>query len=128
MRIRSSCARQGSPTKPCTLQAICGPDRAEQEKKPSEQAGTIQAVRSLDRAEEQKKPNETRRYKQRINSRHGEPGNVATLTIHNGTRFDGTKPENYRDWTSKTRVVLSMSKYDVFGVLSGKIETIPISQ
>ena len=41
-------------------------------------------------------------------------------------RFDGTKPENYRDWYSKTRAVLSLSNQDVFDVLNGLTEQIPV--
>ena len=48
-----------------------------------------------------------------------------TSTIRNIPRFDGTKPENYREWSSKTRVVLSMSNKDVFDVLNGSIEPVP---
>ena len=41
------------------------------------------------------------------------PGDVVTLTIRDIPRFDGTKPENYRERSLKTRVVLSMSNKDV---------------
>ena len=53
-----------------------------------------------------------------------EPGNVVTSTIRNIPRFDGTKPENYRKWGSKTRVVLSMSIKHVFDVLKGSVEPV----
>ena len=55
-----------------------------------------------------------------------DPINAVTSTIRNRPRFDGTKPENYRDWYSKTRVVLSLSNQDVFGVLNGLTEPIPV--
>ena len=54
-----------------------------------------------------------------------EPGNVVTSTIRNIPRFDGAKQENYREWSSKTRVVLSMSNKDVFDVLNGSVEPVP---
>ena len=54
-----------------------------------------------------------------------EPGNVVTSTTRNIPRFDGTRPENYREWSSKTRVVLSMSNKDVFDVLNGSVEPVP---
>ena len=54
-----------------------------------------------------------------------EPGNVVTSTIRNIPRFDGIKPENYREWSSKTRIVLSMSDKDVFDVLNGSVEPVP---
>ena len=52
-----------------------------------------------------------------------EAGNVVTSTMRNIPRFDGTKPKNYRKWSSKTCVVLSMSNKDVLDV---KIEPVPI--
>ena len=52
--------------------------------------------------------------------------NAVTSIIRNLPKFNGTKPENYRDWYSKTRVVLSLSNQDVFGVLNGLTEPIPI--
>ena len=55
-----------------------------------------------------------------------EPVNAVTSIIRNLPRFDGTKPENYRDWYSKTRVVLSLSNQDVFGVLNGLTGPTPI--
>ena len=54
-----------------------------------------------------------------------EPGNVVTSTIRNIPRCDSSKPENYREWRLKTRVVLSMSNKDVFDVLNGSVEPIP---
>lgn len=33
---------------------------------------------------------------------------TVTSITRNISGFDGTKPENYRDWYSKTRVVLSL--------------------
>ena len=54
-----------------------------------------------------------------------EPGNVVTSTIRNIPRFDGTKPENYLEWSSKTRVVLYMSNKDVFDVPNGSVEPVP---
>ena len=54
-----------------------------------------------------------------------DPGNVVTSTIRNILRFDGTKQENYREWSSKTRVVLSMSDEHVFDVLNGSVEPVP---
>ena len=54
-----------------------------------------------------------------------EPGNAVTSTIRNIPRFGGTKPENYREWSSTTRAVLSMSNKDVFDVLNGSIEPVP---
>ena len=54
-----------------------------------------------------------------------EPGNVVTSTIRNTQEFDGTKQENYREWSSKTRVVLSVSDKDVFDVLNGSVEQVP---
>ena len=51
--------------------------------------------------------------------------NAVTPIIRDLPRFDETKPENYRDWCSKTRVVLSLSNQDVFGVLNGLTEPIP---
>ena len=54
-----------------------------------------------------------------------EPGNVVAATIRKAPRFDGTKPENYRDWRLKTRLVLSLSNQDVFHVLNGWIEPTP---
>ena len=53
-----------------------------------------------------------------------EPVNAVTSIIRNIPRFDGTKPENYRDRCSKTRVVLSLSNQDVFSVLNGLTEPI----
>ena len=53
------------------------------------------------------------------------PGNVVTSTIRNIPRFDGTKPENYRECSSETRVVLSMSNKDVIDVLNGSVEPVP---
>ena len=57
------------------------------------------------------------------------PGNVVTATIRIIPRFDGNKPENYREWSSNTRVVLSISLYmsnkDVFDVLNGSVEPVP---
>ena len=50
--------------------------------------------------------------------------NAVTSIIRNLPRFDGTKPENYRDRCSKTRVVLSLSNQDVFSVLNGLTEPI----
>ena len=38
-----------------------------------------------------------------------EPVNTVTSIIRNLPRFDGTKPENNRNWYSKTRVILSLS-------------------
>ena len=52
--------------------------------------------------------------------------NAVTPIIRDLPRFDETKPENYRDWCSKTRVVLSLSNQDVFGVLNGLTEPIPV--
>ena len=46
--------------------------------------------------------------------------------MRNLPRFDGTKPQNYRDWYSKTRVILSLSSQSVLGVLNGLTEPIPI--
>ena len=54
-----------------------------------------------------------------------DPGNVVTSTIKNIPRFDGTKPDNYREWTPRTGVVLSMSNKDVFDVLNGSIKPAP---
>ena len=54
-----------------------------------------------------------------------EPGNVVTSTISNIPRFDGTKPENYREWSSKTRVILSMSNKGVLEILNGSVEQVP---
>ena len=54
-----------------------------------------------------------------------DPGNVVTSTIRKILRFDGTKQENYREWSSKTRVVLSMSNEHVFDVLNGSVEPVP---
>ena len=54
-----------------------------------------------------------------------EHGNVVTSTIRNIPRFDGIKPENYREWSSKTRVVLSTSNKDLFGVLNGSVKPVP---
>ena len=54
-----------------------------------------------------------------------EPGNVVTLTTRKMPTFDGTKPDNYPEWSSKTRVVLSMSNKDVFDVLNGSVELVP---
>ena len=51
-----------------------------------------------------------------------DPVNAVTSIIRNLPRFDVTKPESYRDWYSKTRVVLSLSHQDVFGVLNGLTE------
>ena len=53
-----------------------------------------------------------------------EPGNVVTSIIRNIPRFDGTKPENYCEWSSKTRVVLPMSNKDAFGALNGSVEPV----
>ena len=54
-----------------------------------------------------------------------DPGNVVTSIIRNIPRFDGIKPENYREWSSKTHVVLSMSNKDVFSVVNGSVEPVP---
>ena len=54
-----------------------------------------------------------------------EPGNVVASTIKKIPTFDGTKPENYREWSSKTCVVLSTSNKDVFDVLNGSVEPVP---
>ena len=54
-----------------------------------------------------------------------EPGTVVTSTIRNIPRFDGSKLENYHQWNSKTRLVLSMSNEDVFDVLNGSVEPVP---
>ena len=54
-----------------------------------------------------------------------EPDNEVTSTIRNIPIFDGTKPENYREWSSKTRVVLSMSNKDVFDVVNGSVKPVP---
>ena len=54
-----------------------------------------------------------------------EPKNVVTSAIRNVPKFGGTKPDNFRDWYSKTRVVLSLSNQDVFDVLNGSAEPTP---
>ena len=51
---------------------------------------------------------------------------MVTSIIRNIPRFDGTKPENFRKWSSNTRVVLSVSFKDVFDVLNGSIEPVPV--
>ena len=56
-----------------------------------------------------------------------QPVNASTSIMRNIPRFDWTKPENYRNWYSKTRhLVLSLSSQDVFGVLNGLTEPIPV--
>ena len=54
-----------------------------------------------------------------------EPMDAVTSITRNLSRFDGTKPENHRDWYSKTRVVLSLPNEDLSGVLNGTAEPIP---
>ena len=54
-----------------------------------------------------------------------EPGNVVTSTVRSSPRLDGTKPENYREWSSRTRVVMSMSNRDVLDDLNGSVEPVP---
>ena len=51
---------------------------------------------------------------------------AVTSIIWNLPRFDGTKSETYRDWYSKTRVVLSLSNQDVYDVLNGLTQPIAI--
>ena len=93
--------------------------------KPGERVGTPQGP--TDRIELQVREY-TRQYRastsNALRAVMEEPGNVVTMTIRNIPRFDGTKPENYREWSSKTRVVLSMSNKDVFDVLNGLIEPV----
>ena len=50
---------------------------------------------------------------------------MVTSTLRNIPRFDGTKTENYLEWSSKTRVVLYMSNKDVFDVPNGLVEPSP---
>ena len=52
--------------------------------------------------------------------------NAVTSITGNLPRFDGTKSENYRDWHSRTREVLSVPNQDVLGVLNGVTEPTPI--
>ena len=54
-----------------------------------------------------------------------DPGIVVTSTIRNIVRCDATKPENYREWSSKTREALSMSNKDVCDVLNGSVQQAP---
>ena len=83
---------------------------------PGEQVGTLQAIWGQDRTEERKASRTDME----------DPTNAMTYTIRNLARFDGTQPENYRDWYSKTRVVLSLPNQDVFGVLNSLTGLIPV--
>ena len=60
-----------------------------------------------------------------IENRHGGTRERRDIHDKNPPRSDGTKPENYRERYLKTRVVLSLSNQDVFGVLNGLTEPTP---
>ena len=97
----------------------------EEKGKPGEQVGTPQA--STDRIERSARINTTAQAStsNAFRAVMEDPGNVMTSTIRNVPRVDGTKPENYREWSSKTRVVLFMSNKDVSDVLNGSVEPVP---
>ena len=94
-------------------------------RKPGEQVGTLQAVQGQDGAKRENPMGQVS-TSNAFRAVMEEPGNVVTSTVRNAPKFDGGKPENYRDWSSKTRVVLSTSNEDVLGVLNGSIEPVPI--
>ena len=90
-----------------------------EENEARKQIGALEAVQGEDRTDEKNKASRTDME---------EPVNAVTSIARNLNlpRFDGTKPENYRDWCSKARVILSLSNQNVFSVLNGVAEPILI--
>ena len=95
-------------------------DRAEKSKNKARRAGLyVSGIHGQDRAVCENNTNGQATTSHVFRAVMEEPGNVVTSTIRNIPTFYGTKPEDYRERSSKTRVVLSMSNEDVFDVLNG---------
>ena len=107
--------------------------------RPGGQTGTLQVICVKYRAEQEKEARWTDRQasgdlRTRTScTRKGSPvdrparlrRSAYKIELKEEKRKAQTTLENYREWRSKTRVVLPMSNKDVFDVLNGSVEPVP---